>query len=97
MNASEGFVFGMIVGLSMGLLMTPMLYLLLWQPLGKFWRGWRLRIQTTDDVEKAVNRELDKRWRDLEGQRRLRLINLEVEERMRSERAGHAPATQKRP
>lgn len=87
----------LVFGLLMGLGMLPFAYWLVWQPLGKFWRGWRLRIQTADDFEKAVKREVDKRWRDLEGERRLRIINLEVEERMTRGRDESSPATRKRP
>src|SRR5215204_60479 len=96
MTAQDGFAWGLMVGASMGLGLVPVLYWVVWQPLGKFWRGWRLRIRTADDFEKAVRREIDKRWRDLESERRLKIINLEVEERMTRERGERAPATHKR-
>jgi len=97
MTAHDGFVWGLIVGAGMGLGLVPALYWVVWQPLGRLWRGWRLRIQTADDFEKAVRREVDKRWRDLEAERRLRIINLEVEERMTRGRDEGSPATRKRP
>ena len=90
------FVIVLLVGMGMGLCLVPTLYLVIWQPLGKVWRGWRLHIQTSDDFERAVRREIDKRWRDLEAERRLRIINLEVEERMVRDRGERGPASQKR-
>jgi hypothetical protein len=95
MTAHDGFVFGFLSGLGLGLALLPVMYYLVWQPLGKFWRGWRLRVQTAEDFERAVRREVDKRWRDLEGERRLRIINLEVEERMVRGREDASPATRK--
>lgn len=86
-----------LLGVIMGLSLMPIVYWLIWQPFGKFWRGCRLRIQTADDFERAVRREVDKRWRDLESERRLRIINLEVEERMTRDRGEPSPAMRKRP
>jgi len=91
------FVITLLLGVLMGVSLLPFLYWIVWQPFGKFWRGWRLRIQTTDDFERAVRREVDKRWRDLESERRLRIINLEVEERMTRDRGEQSPAMGKRP
>jgi len=87
----------LLLGMLMGVSLVPVLYWIVWQPFGKFWRGWRLRIQTADDFERAVRREVDKRWRDLESERRLRIINLEVEERMIRDRSEQSPALRKRP
>jgi hypothetical protein len=93
MTAGEGFALGLVTGICMGIGLLPLLYWLVWQPLRKFWRGWRLHVTTADDFERAVRREIDKRWRDLEGERRLKIINLELEERMIRE---HGAATHKR-
>jgi hypothetical protein len=92
----DGFVIGWLLGVGMGISMLPLLYFSIWAPFRKFWRGWRLRIQTADDFENAVTREIDKRWRDLEAERRLKIINLEVEERMTRERTERGAATGKR-
>jgi hypothetical protein len=97
MTGHEEFVLGLILGIGMSLGLLPALYFVIWEPLGKFWRGWRLRIQTADDFENALRREIDKRWRDLESERRLKLINLEVEERMVRERSERGAATRKHP
>ena len=93
MNAQEGFFFGLFVGLGF----VPLGWLLWATVVVKMWRGWRLRIQTADDFEKAVRREVDKRWLDLEAERRLKIINLEVEERMVRERTERGAASSKRP
>jgi type II secretory pathway component PulM len=92
MNFTE-YVLGLTTGFGLGLCLLPLGYWVLWQPLGKLWRGWRLHIQTADDLERAVRREVDKRWRDLETARRMKIISLEVEERMTRERGA---ASQKR-
>jgi hypothetical protein len=97
MTGQDGFMFGLFTGLGMGMALLPILYLVVWQPLGKFWRGWRLRIQTSDDFEKAVRREVDKRWLGLEAERRLRIINLEVQERLARRPGDDSPASRKRP
>jgi hypothetical protein len=95
MTAHDGFVVGLFAGAGMGIALLPVLYYVIWRPCGQFWRGWRLRVQTADDFERAVRREVDKRWLDLEGERRLRIINLEVQERMVRGREEASPATRK--
>jgi hypothetical protein len=90
-------VIALLLGVVMGVALMPAVYFAIFQPFSRFWRGWRLRIQTADDFERAVRREVDKRWRDLESERRLRIINLEVEERMTRDRGEQSPAMRKRP
>ena len=87
----------LLLGVLMGVALMPAVYFVMFQPFNRFWRGWRLHIQTADDFERAVRREVDKRWRDLESERRLRIINLEVEERMTRDRGEQSPAMRKRP
>ena len=92
MNFAE-YMFGLWTGIGVGICLMPLAWLIWTSLLVKIWRGWRLHIQSADDLERAVRREVDKRWRELEAERRLKIITLEVEERMVRERGA---ATQKR-
>jgi len=96
MSTNDAFLSGLFMGLLFAVGLTPLLFFVVWPTLGKLCRGWALHIQTADDFERAVKREVDKRWRDLETERRLKIINLEVEERMIRERTERGAATQKR-